>query len=181
MYFFIIWSPHLIVIIRLDPLTEMCLPRKIKCWLVSPIYSFLHSFLPSFLPRNVRRHFLASYLWLQRLRVQSGVKPEQRLHLINLETHPPAITSPAPAYSSPYLPPPPPHPTRKLVHWVRNLIIWTLSIESFFGFVLLFFHPGLLISGSSTHLCTLVWSRQYSHRFLSFPVKNKLSTMVILP
>ena len=142
MYFFIIWSPYLIVIIRLDPLTEMCLPRKIKCWLLSPIYSFLHSFLPSFLPRNVRRHFLASNLWLQRLRVQSGVKPEQRLHLLHLETHPHAITSPAPAYSSPYLPPPPiPHPTRKLVHWVRDLIIWTLSIESFFWFCFVVFSP----------------------------------------
>ena len=141
--FFIIWSPYLIVIIRLDPLTEMCLPRKIKCWLLSPIYSFLHSFLPSFLPRNVRRHFLASNLWLQRLRVQSGVKPEQRLHLLHLETHPHAITSPAPAYSSPYLPPPPPppHPTRKLVHWVRDLIIWTLSIESFFWFCFVVFSP----------------------------------------
>ena len=158
---FVIWSPYLIVIIRLDPSTEMCLFHKIKFWLLSPIYSFLHSFLPSFLPSF---HEMFGVIFWQAICDYRGWEYRAVLSLIKgftfYTSRHTRTLSLRPLLPTPTLTSPPPlHPTRTLVHWVNDRIIWTLSIEICFVLFLFlfFFHPGLFICGSSTHLSTLVW------------------------
>ena len=84
---------------------------------------------------------------------RGGVKPDQRLHLLHLETNPYVITSSASAYSSPYPPPPPPYQNaRSLRRRSHNLDIIDRDLFCFVLFCSFFTQDSLFLGVVHTYV-----------------------------